>query len=141
MVKFMNSKRTDQNMDTYIMEFEMLRERAESRMLMRSGFPAACVSALCVQNAALPKNEKTTELATLGNTSAFPQVPAQMQRLFGPCGDASRHDVLVAQDMDTASEKEDFEAWLAYRKAKRATRGSGEPKKESKNGGRRLWEP
>ena len=37
--------------------------------------------------------------------------------------------------MDTASEEEDFEAWLAYRKAKRATRGSGEPNKRAKTEG------
>ena len=43
-----------------------------------------------------------------------------MRRLFGPCGYASRQDVLVAAGKDPASEEEDFEAWAAYRKAKRA---------------------
>ena len=58
-----------------------------------------------------------------------------MRRLFGPRGYVSRQDVSVAQDMDTASEEEDFEAWLAYRKAKRATRGNGEPRKRAKKEG------
>ena len=38
-VKFTNFKRIDQTMETYFMEFDMLREKAESRMVMRSGFP------------------------------------------------------------------------------------------------------
>ena len=114
-------------MDTSIMEFEMLREKAEPCMLAGPGFPGASVSVLRIKNAALPKNEKTRVLTSLRNTLAFPQVSAQMRRLFGPCGYASRQDVMVAQDMDTVSEEEDFEAWIAYRKAKRATRGNGEP--------------
>ena len=59
MAKFIFSKRAERNMDTYIMEFEMLRGKAESRVLIGSGFPDTSVSALCMQNAALPKNEKT----------------------------------------------------------------------------------
>ncbi len=95
----------------------MLREKAESRMLMGSGFPDAFASALRMKDAAVSKNEKTMVLASLGNTLASHQVSAQMRRLFGPCGYASRQDVLVAQDMDTVSDEEDFETWLAHRKA------------------------
>ena len=49
-------------------------------------------------------------LASLDNALAFPEVSAQRRRLFGPRGYASRQDVLVAADMDTASDEEDFEA-------------------------------
>ena len=113
----------------------MLRGKAESRMLLGPGFPDAFVSALCMQNAALPKYEKTMVLASLGNTLALPQASAQMRRLFGPRGYASRQYVLAAQDMDTVSEEEDYEAWLAYWKAKRATRSSGGPDKRAKTEG------
>ena len=61
-----------------------------------------------MQNAALSMDEKTIVLASLGNALAFPQAPAQMRRLFGQRGYASRRDVLAAQDMDTVSEEEDF---------------------------------
>ena len=132
MIKFLYFKRTEQTMDTYIMEFEISRGKAEPPVLMGSRFPDALVSVLCMQNAALSKNEKTMALASLGNTLAFPLVSARMRRLFGPCGYASRQDVMVAQDMDTVSEEEDFEAWVAYRKAKRATRGNGEPNRRAK---------
>ena len=65
-------------------------------------------------------------LASLGNILAFPQASAQMRRLFGPCGHASRQDVLVAQDMDTASEEEDFEASGGIQEGQTSkTRGRG----------------
>ena len=76
----------------------------------------------------LDRKWETMVLASVGNMLAFPKVSAQMRRLFGPCGSASRHGVLVARDIDTVSEEGDFEAWAAYRKAKRA-------KKDGKGGG------
>ena len=45
-----------------------------------------------------------------------------MRRLSGLCGYASRQDVLLAAEMDTASEVGDFGVWVAYRKAKRANK-------------------
>ena len=79
-----------------------------------------------MQNAALTKNEKTMVSARLGNTLAFPEVSPQLRRLFGPCGYASKQDLLVAQGINTVSEAEDFEAWVAYRKAKRAKKDGGD---------------
>ena len=58
-----------------------------------------------------------------------------MRRLFGPRGYTSRQDVPVAAEMDTASEEEDFEKRVAYRKAKRATKdgkGGGDTGKQEK---------
>ena len=43
-------------MDTYLLEFDMLRQKAESRMQMGAGFPDEFVSALDMQNAGLSKN-------------------------------------------------------------------------------------
>ena len=89
MVKFTYFKRTDQNMGTYLMEFDMLRRKAEAHVLAGSGFPDEFVSVLRTQYAALTKNEKTSVLASLGNTLALQQVSAQMRRLSGPCVDKS----------------------------------------------------
>ncbi len=50
----------------------MLRQEAEARMIMGSGFPDEFASAICMRNAALTKNEKTIVLASFGNTLAFP---------------------------------------------------------------------
>ena len=66
--KFMYFRRLAQTMDTYLVEFDMLRLKAESRMLMGAGFPEEFVSVLCMQNAGLAENEKTAVLASLGNT-------------------------------------------------------------------------
>ena len=126
----MNFKRTTQDMDTYLLEFEMLRQRAEARFDMGTGYPDEFVSVLCIQNAALSKNERQLVIASVGSSLAFGHVSAQMRRLFGNIGSSQSMDVLVAQDMDQVSEEDDFEAWVAYRKAKRA-------KKNSSDGGSR----
>ena len=105
--KLMLFKRTGQAMGTYLMEFDTLRRKAEARVLMESGFPEEFVSAFCAQNATLSKNEKTLVLASLRNTLAFPEVSAQMRRLSGPRGFASRQDVPAAADMDAATEEGD----------------------------------
>ena len=108
-------------------------------MLMGAGFPDEFAPELRMQNAALTKRGKTMVLASLGNTSAFPTVSANIRRLFGPCGYVSRQDVLIAQYMDTVPEVEDFEAWAAYRKAKRAKKdGGGHGNREKAAGGGRT---
>ena len=115
-------------MDTYLVEFHTLRQKAEASMLMGSGVPDEFVSALCMEGAALSKNEKTLALSNPRNTLASPGVWAQMRRLFGLRGYASRQDVRVSAEMDAMSEEEYFEAWAEYRKAKRTT-------KDGKRGG------
>ena len=57
MVKFTYFKRTDQNMDSTLTKFAKLSQKAEAGMLMGSGLPDECVPALCMQNAALAKDE------------------------------------------------------------------------------------
>ena len=47
-VKFMYLKRTGHNTGTYLMEFDMLRQKAEARMLIRTGFPDESDSAPCM---------------------------------------------------------------------------------------------
>ena len=63
-----------------------------------------------------------------------PAASSQIRRLFGPRGSAARQDVLVAADLDAASEEEDFAASeedsasrVAFRKA--------ETEKEKEQGG------
>ena len=63
-IESMYFRRTDQNPDAYLMEFDMLLQKAEARMIMGSGFPDEFVSVLCVRNAALTKNEKRLALAS-----------------------------------------------------------------------------
>ena len=109
-------------------------------MSMGSAFPDEFASAMCIQSAALSQNEETLVLASLGNSPASPQVSSQMRRLFGPRGFASRRDVLVARDMDTASGEEDFEAWMALREANRAKKEGGSQGKRGKSLGGSVLE-
>ena len=61
--RFSFFKGTDQTSGAHFWaEFDMLRQSAEARMLLGSGFPDEFVSALCVQNAALSNDEKTVGL-------------------------------------------------------------------------------
>ena len=50
-VKFMNFKRGDQSVDTYLMEFDVTRMEAEARMLMGGGFPDEFASVPRTRNA------------------------------------------------------------------------------------------
>ena len=138
MVKFMYFKRMAQEMDTYVMEFDMLRQKAEAGMITGGGFPDEFAPVLCMQNAALTKNGETWVLASLGIALTPPKVSAQTRRFFGPCGYASRQVVLLAQDMDTVSEREDCGVWMAYREAKRDKRDGGGHggREKSKSSGR-----
>ena len=74
-------------------------------------------------------------MASIRNALAFPEVASQMRRLFGPHGSAARQDVLVAADMHAASEGADFEAWAAYRKAKKGKKKVNGGEDRSKPGG------
>ena len=58
----MRSKRAGHNMETYLMEFDMLRQKAEARVLMGSRFPDELAPVLCIQDATSTKNEKTFAL-------------------------------------------------------------------------------
>ena len=104
----MTFKRADQTIDFLLMEFDVLCEKAESRMVMRSGFPV-----LCMQNAASPK---------LKNRWRWPvfAILWRPRRWQVRCRAA-----LAAADCDAVPEEEDFAAWAASRKAKKGKRRGG----------------
>ena len=76
-----------------------------------------------MQNAGLSENKESLALASIRNTLAFPEASSRMRRLFGPRGNAGRHDVLLAADLDAVSEEADFASWVALRKPEK---GKGE---------------
>ena len=80
----------------------MLREEAESRMLVGGGFTDEFAPVLRMRNAESPENEKSLVQAHIRATLAFPQASSQTRRLFGPRGRAARQDVLVAANLDAA---------------------------------------
>ena len=56
--KFVHLQRTAREMDGCLLEFDILRQKAESRSSMGTGFPGEFASVLCMQNASLSKNGK-----------------------------------------------------------------------------------
>ena len=69
--KFLYFERTDPSTRAFPAEFDMLRQKAEARVVTESGFPDEFVSLLCMQDAALTRREKTSVPATSGSTLAF----------------------------------------------------------------------
>lgn len=63
-----------------------------------AGFPEAFASILRTRNAAPPRQEKSLWLASTQESPDFMDVAATMQRLFGSCGGAKRHDTLITGD-------------------------------------------
>ena len=60
----MNHKGADQLTDAYVMEFDVLRKKAEARMAMGRGFPDDFVSILRMLNASLSESGKSRALAS-----------------------------------------------------------------------------
>ena len=83
-VKFVNFNRTDQTMNVYSIEFDVLRDKADGKMVMGNGFKDEFVSIFCMQNTPLSENGKSLALARIQRTPAFPLATKQMRRLLGP---------------------------------------------------------
>ena len=115
--KYLRFKRTTQDMDTFLLEFDILRRKAEARMSVRAGDPdeffVCTLHAKCVSL----ENERQLAMASVRSSLSHAHAAAQMRRLFGNIGSARNQDALVAQDMDAVSGEENFEAWAAYREA------------------------
>ena len=71
----------------------------------------------------LPSTDSSMALASVHGDLCMAGAARQMRRLFAPLGAAVCQYVLAATDVDEkskdASGDDDFEAWVAYRKAKR----------------------
>ena len=105
-------------MDVFSVEFDVPRLKTVARIRMCGAAPGQFAAVLWMRNASLSRPEKSSISASANGNFAYPLAPKQMRRLFGPCGGAGRHDVLVAADLDVSSGKgADNEAWVAYRKA------------------------
>ena len=118
--RFSHLRRADQTIKVSLVEFDVLRNKAESIMQMGGGFPEAVVSPLSVQNASSSESEKSLVLASSQGDVNLSTAAKQMRRLFGLCGGAAWQDVLAAADADSLSGGEsDHATRVAYRKAKK----------------------
>ena len=93
--KFLNYKRAAQLMERFLLEFDMPRTKSEKKILQGLQFPGSFLSILRMQNAVIPRNEKSLVMASVRGSLDYPLVAKQMRQVSQPRGGAHRGDVLL----------------------------------------------
>ena len=94
--KFLHHKRTDQTMERFLLEFDLLRTKAEREIQRGFQFPDSFISALCMGNAMLTSNHKTLVMAAVqGSLDSYYPVAKQMRQILQPVGGTQKEDILV----------------------------------------------
>ena len=117
--KFQSRVRTDQTVERFLMEFGILRRKAEKHTFPAGGgFPDICICFLCIEAAQLKPHEKTLLMASLGGQIDFARAPKQLRQLFQPTNPAAKGDILRVTTEPPRPQIEDlpYEAWLALKK-------------------------
>ena len=122
--KFLHHKRTDQTMERFLLEFDLLRAKAERKIQVGFRFPDSFISVLCMGNGSLSAHQKTLVMASVqGSLDSYPALAKQMRQILQPVGSAQKEDVLMhsptimADNVGIDEEDLSYEAWVAYRKA------------------------
>ena len=101
--KFLHHKRTDQTMERFLLEFDLLRTKAERKIQKGFQFPDSCISALCMGNAMLTPNQKTLVMAAVqGSLDSYPPLAKQMRQILQPVGGTQKEDILINSPNITA---------------------------------------
>ena len=111
-------KGTAQTTGGYLGRFDPLRREAGSRTQMAGSSPEAFVSILRMQNAPLPRPDKSLASASAQGDSGVTPAARRTRGQFGPIGGAVRQDALAATEWSVNSSDDGFAAWVAHRKAK-----------------------
>ena len=106
--EFSRNKRPGRTMGRYPLELDVLPRKAQAGEIAGGPFPDGCASIVRMQNAALSRSGKSLLLASVKGSLSFPIPATLMRRLFDPCGEPARQDVLAATDWDMRSDEEDF---------------------------------
>ena len=110
---FFHYRRAAQSVDEYIVKFDLLRRKAESRIEMSAGLPEAFVSILRMQNAVGVGQRH-------GGPGVYGRVGDARRRFFGSCGGAVRQDILITGDAHRPLESDkEREARATFKKAKK----------------------
>ena len=138
MDRFMTYTRTEQPIEKFLMEFGILRQKAEKLMFPSGGrFEDLFVCFQCIKAARLTPNQRTLLMASLGGSVDFSRMKQQLRQLFHQSNSVTKEDVFSMAEETTASPGEDlsYEAWAAYRKnQKQNTGASAASRSSSKNG-------
>ena len=71
LVRIMHYRGTDQSINEYLAGFDPLRRKAESKMGICAGLPQQFISILRMSYAALPREEKSSVMASSYKSSKF----------------------------------------------------------------------
>ena len=114
--KFTSYVRTDQPIEKFLMEFGILRRKAEKHMFPTGGgLPDLHICFLCVRAAQLKPAEKTLLMASMAGNIEFTRAPKQLRQLFQAPNAAPKEDILHAAAEPASIQDEDlsYEARLA----------------------------
>ena len=139
--RFMSYDRTDQPAEKFLMEFGILRQKAEKHMYPAGGgFPDLYKCCLCIRAARLKPNGKTLLMASMGGIVAFGRMTKQLRQLLQAPNAATKEDILQVSETSALLPGEDlsYEARLAYRKGNKQRSGApSAPRASSKSAGKK----
>ena len=94
----MRFRRTDQPIDEYTAEYDLLRRKADAKMEMGTGFPDQFVTKLRLNHVVFSRHAKSAVVVSSHNSLRFKDASANSRRLFGPRGGGSRQGALIAEE-------------------------------------------
>ena len=94
-MRYMRFRQTDQPVGEFPMEDDLARGQAEAKGEMGAGSPDHFASIFRVDNAALPRHEKSLVVATCHKSLRIEGASANLRRLFDSRGSGSRQDALL----------------------------------------------
>ena len=130
MDRFMSYVRTDQPIEKFLMEFGILRQKAEKLMCPKGGgFEDLFVCFQCIKAARLKPNDRLLLMASLGGTVDFTHVKQHLRQLFNHPNSVTKEDISQAMEDPSEQRPEDlsYEAWVAYHKKRKQTAGGVNP--------------
>ena len=105
-MRFTQRRRAKQSTDEFIAEFDLVQRKAESKMETGAGFPEQFISTLSMDNAGLPRKEKSLVMASNHKSLESGEVAANMRRSLGSRGGGGRQDVLITEEAVRTSESD-----------------------------------
>ena len=91
-------------MGDYLVWFDLLRRKAESRLPVDGSYLGTFNSILRMQNASPPRTDKFLVTAGVHGILSMAAVVRQMRRLFGPIGGNGSKDASAATDVEEKSQ-------------------------------------
>ena len=122
MGRFMSYVRTDQPIEKFLMEFGILRQKAEKLMCPSGGgFEDLFVCFQCIKAARLKPNDRLLLMASLGGTVDFTHLKQHLRQLFNHPNSVTKEDIFQVMEDPSEQRPEDlsYEAWVAYHKKRK----------------------